>query len=76
MIDDGTAHTAIAEADDGDPYRALRELHHTRVRITRELDQAEAIAVRRARTAGASWQVIAMALEVSKQAVHKKHGRS
>jgi DNA invertase Pin-like site-specific DNA recombinase len=67
--------TAIAAADGDDPYRALRELHHARVAVTQELDRAEALAVRRARTAGASWQLIALALEVSKQAVHKKYGR-
>lgn len=67
--------TAIAAADGDDPYRALRELHRARVELTRELDRAEALAVRRARTAGASWQLIALALEVSKQAVHKKYGR-
>ncbi len=39
------------------------------------VDRAEAVAVRRARAAGASWQLIALALEVSKQAVHKKYGR-
>lgn len=67
--------TAIAAADGDDPYRALRELHRARVELTRELDRAEALAVRRARAQGASWQLIALALEVSKQAVHKKYGR-
>ncbi|MDR5700302.1 AsnC family protein [Agromyces aerolatus] len=73
---DSTIRTAIAAADGDDPYRALRQLHHARLELTRELDRAEALAVRRARAAGASWQVIAMALEVSKQAVHKKYGRA
>ena len=36
----------------------------------------EAITVRRARNAGASWQLIALCLEVSRQAVHKRYGRS
>lgn len=72
---DSTIRTAIAAADGDDPYRALRQLHRARLELTRELDRAEALAVRRARTAGASWQLIAMALEVSKQAVHKKYGR-
>lgn len=67
--------TAIAAADGDDPYRALRELHRARVELTRELDRAEALAVRRARAQGSSWQLIALALEVSKQAVHKKYGR-
>ncbi|WP_173922276.1 hypothetical protein [Agromyces sp. Marseille-P2726] len=74
-MDHGTLRTAIAAADGDDPYRALRELHRVRVELTRELDRAEALAVRRARAAGASWQLIALALEVSKQAVHKKYGR-
>jgi DNA invertase Pin-like site-specific DNA recombinase len=75
-MDDGTLRTAIAAADGDDPYRALRELHHARVRLNNELDRAEALAVRRARAAGSSWQVIALALEVSRQAVHKKYGRA
>jgi DNA invertase Pin-like site-specific DNA recombinase len=74
-MDDRSLRTAIAAADGDDPYRALRDIHRTRVSLNRELDRAEAIAVRRARTAGSSWQVIAMALEVSRQAVHKKYGR-
>ena len=43
------------------------------------LGEAEPIpfveAVRRARNANASWQLIALALGVSRQAVHKKYGR-
>lgn len=74
-MDDTTLRTAIAAADGDDPYRALRELHRVRTEFVRELDRAEALAVRRARAAGASWQLIALALEVSKQAVHKKYGR-
>ncbi len=72
---DRTIRTAIAAADGDDPYRALREIRHARIALTLELDRAEAIAVRRARAAGSSWQLIALALEVSKQAVHKKYGR-
>jgi DNA invertase Pin-like site-specific DNA recombinase len=75
-MDDRTLRTAIAAADGDDPYRALRELHHARIELNRDLDRAEAVAVRRARAAGSSWQLIAMALDVSKQAVHKKYGRS
>ncbi|QEO13621.1 hypothetical protein FLP10_03680 [Agromyces intestinalis] len=74
-MDDRTLRTAIAAADGGDPYRALRDIRLARIALTRELDRAEALAVRRARAAGASWQLIALALEVSKQAVHKKYGR-
>jgi DNA invertase Pin-like site-specific DNA recombinase len=64
--------TLAAEAGDSDPIAALRAIE----KLRRELDQLEAVAVRRARVANASWQLIAMALGVSKQAVHKKYGRS
>ena len=75
-MDDRSLRTAIAAADGDDPYRALRDIRAARVRVNAELDRAEAVAVRRARAAGSSWQLIALALEVSKQAVHKKYGRS
>ena len=46
------------------------------VRALRELaDRLERLQVERARDLGWSWQEIADALGVSKQAVHKKHGR-
>ena len=38
------------------------------------LESLEALQVRNARAQGWSWQQIADALGVSKQAVHKKHG--
>lgn len=63
--------TLADEADSDDPYAALRAI----TRLRAELDRAEAVAVRRARNAGHSWQVIAMGLDVSKQAVHRKYGR-
>jgi len=63
--------TLAPEADSEDPYTALRAI----VRMRAELDKAETLAVRRARNAGYSWHTIALALGVSKQAVHKKHGR-
>ena len=75
MVDDmdvTTIHTLAASAGSDDPIDALRAIH----RLHRELDRVEAIAVRRARTAGASWQLIALALEVTKQAVHKRYGRA
>jgi DNA invertase Pin-like site-specific DNA recombinase len=73
MVDAMSDHlrTAIAAADAGDPLpelRRLRELHS-------ELARAEAEQVRRARAAGYSWVAIADALQVSRQAVHKKYGR-
>jgi DNA invertase Pin-like site-specific DNA recombinase len=64
--------TALA-ADDGDghPFAQLGRIAELRA----ELDRLEAATVRRARNAGMSWQLIATALGVSKQAVHKKYGR-
>lgn len=61
----------VAQAESGDPAEVLRRIAAQR----RELDRAEAIAVRRARVAGAPWQLIALALGVSRQAVHKRYGR-
>ena len=71
-MDHTTIHTLAASAGSDDPLEALNaisELHH-------ELDRIEAVAVRKARNSGASWQLIALALRVSKQAVHKKYGRN
>ena len=60
--------TTAAAADD--PDTGLRA-----VRAMRELaDRLEVLQVRNARDRGWSWQQIADALGVSKQAVHKKHG--
>ncbi|MGE3192602.1 MAG: hypothetical protein AB7K08_03925 [Microbacteriaceae bacterium] len=70
-MDVGTIHTLAAEAGSDDPIEALRAIE----RLRRELDRVEAVAVRRARNANASWQLIALALGVSRQAVHKKYGR-
>ena len=71
-MDVTTIHTLAASAGGDDPIESLRAIH----RLQRELDRVETVAVRRARARGASWQLIALALEVSKQAVHKKYGRS
>jgi DNA invertase Pin-like site-specific DNA recombinase len=67
----GPIGTLAAEAGSDDPYTALRAI----AKLHTELDRAEAVAVRRARNANASWQLIALALGVSRQAVHKKYGR-
>lgn len=67
----GNLRTLVGEADSEDPIQALSGIR----RLRQELDRAEAAAVRRARNANASWQLIALALDVSKQAVHKKYGR-
>lgn len=54
-----------------DPATGLRA-----VRSLRELsDRLEVLQVSRARELGWSWHAIADALGVTRQAVHKKHGR-
>jgi Homeodomain-like domain len=62
--------TTAAAADDPDvglrSVRALRDL----------ADRLEVLQVRNARSRGWSWQQIADALGVSRQAVHKKHAVS
>lgn len=62
--------TRVAEkATAKDPNVGLRAV----AALRRLLEQLEAIQVENARTHGWSWQEIAEALGVSKQAVHKKH---
>jgi DNA-directed RNA polymerase specialized sigma24 family protein len=57
------------QASSRDPEVGLRA-----VRALRELaDRLEALQVQNARDAGWSWQEIANRLDVSRQAVHKKH---
>jgi hypothetical protein len=64
--------TALAsESGDEDPLKALRALRAMRT----ELDRHEVLLVRKARNIGYGWQMIATALGVSRQAVHKKYGR-
>ncbi|MDQ4137700.1 MAG: hypothetical protein M3116_02480 [Actinomycetota bacterium] len=64
--------TALAsESGDEDPLKALRALHAMRG----ELDAQESLLVRKARNLGYGWQMIATALGVTRQAVHKKYGR-
>ncbi len=62
--------TTAAAADDPDTglraVRALREL----------AERLEVLQVANARARGWSWQQIAAALGVTRQAVHKKHARS
>lgn len=63
--------TSVDAAAGDDPGTGLRA-----VRSLRELaDRLEILQVSRARELGWSWQEVADALGVSRQAVHKKHGR-
>jgi ribosome-binding protein aMBF1 (putative translation factor) len=65
-----TEATKIAsEASSRDPNVGLRAVSALR----RLVEQLEDIQVRNARTLGWSWQEIARELNVSKQAVHRKH---
>lgn len=65
-----TVTTQALDAE-GEPLPELRRLAEVR----REIARAEEAQVRRARNAGYSWQAIAGALGVTKQAAHKKFGR-
>lgn len=61
-----------ADAGDEHPYAKLVAIAELR----RELDRYEATVVRQARTIGLPWQQIALALGVSRQAVHKRYGKA
>lgn len=67
-----TAESDLANAAGAaDPRTGLRAVRALR-RLLEELERTQ---VRRARREGWSWQEIGEALEVSRQAVHKKYGR-
>ncbi|MBB5154283.1 helix-turn-helix domain-containing protein [Saccharopolyspora phatthalungensis] len=59
-------------ASSRDPRIGLRAV----AALRKLLEQLEAVQIRNARNQGWSWQEIAGELGVSRQAVHKKHGRS
>jgi transcriptional regulator of acetoin/glycerol metabolism len=61
----------LAGTDSDDPARGLQAV----VVLRRMTDSLEAIHVKAARAHGWTWQQIGDALGVSRQAVHKKHGR-
>ena len=56
----------------GSPVHRLAEIADAKQRLARE----EAVAVRQARQAGLSWAEIGTLLGVTRQAMHKKYGRS
>lgn len=67
-----TDATILADsAGSPDPAVGLRAV----LALRRLADRLENIQVANARARGWSWQAIAEALEVSKQAVHQKHNR-
>lgn len=68
MTTESDLATAAAGADPRTGLRAVRALR----RLLEELERTQ---VRSARREGWSWQEIGEALEVSRQAVHKKYGR-
>ncbi|MGM7670906.1 AsnC family protein [Microbacterium sp. A93] len=67
-----STHTALTADPEGEP---LAELHRL-TELRRKISRAEEAQVRRARNAGYSWQAVASALGVSKQAAHRRFGRS
>jgi len=68
MVDQGLS-TAIASDDPSVGLRAVVALH-------RLAEQVETAQVAAARAQGWSWEQVGDALGVSRQAVHKKHGRA
>jgi DNA-directed RNA polymerase specialized sigma24 family protein len=72
MVDTVPAPAELTrQATSADPRVGLRGVGALR----RLLEQLESLHIRNARAQGWSWQEIADELGVSKQAVHKKHGR-
>ncbi|MGH3716717.1 MAG: RNA polymerase subunit sigma-70 [Micromonosporaceae bacterium] len=63
---------AAADATSQDPRVGLRAV----AALRKLVERLETLQVANARTQGWSWEQIGAALGVSKQAVHKKHGRS
>lgn len=61
----------VRDADSQDPAQGLRAV----AALRRLAEQLEALHVDRARAMGWSWSDIACELGVTKQTVHRKHGR-
>lgn len=66
-----TATELVEGASGQDPGEGLRAV----AALRRLLEQMEVLHVDRARALGWSWQEIACELGVTKQTVHRKHGR-
>lgn len=71
MSDGGGLETLLDGATGTDPAEGLRVIRA----LQRLQERLEAIHVANAREQGWSWQDIAAALGVSRQAVHKKYNR-
>lgn len=68
----------LSEEGGESPLSELRAVAERRRRLLAEqtaLDREQAALVRKARNRGFGWQMIATALGVTRQAVHKKYGR-
>jgi len=64
--------TLAGDAGNEHPFAKLVAIAELR----RELDRYESTVVREARVLGMPWQQIATGLGVSRQAVHKRYGKS
>lgn len=63
--------TLVGSMDAGGPVERLQAV----AELNRELRRTESALVRHARGQGLSWEAIAQALGVSRQAVHQRYGR-
>lgn len=68
-MDNARLATLVVEMQGTDALRALRAT----AQVSSEVERTQAALVRRARNDGMTWEEIATALGVSKQAVHRKY---